>query len=558
LTNRLPALVALETETDPIEVEATSEVPAALVPETIAAIDIGTNSIHLVVARVVGQTRFEVLDREKEVVRLGSGSGDMKLLAPDAIDRGIEVLKRFRQVADISGAEVHAVATSAVREAENRDVFITRAAEEAGMSVQVISGVEEARLIHLGVLQALPVFDQQLLLIDIGGGSTEILIGRGPEVLEARSVKLGAIRLTDRFFRAEPLTKQAVEDCRQFIRAYLSPVTRTVRSHGFDVAAGSSGTIVNLAEMIQARRDDPLARGINNFSFTRQELAELVKALVRARTVRARAALPGLDPKRADIILGGALLLEQSMVEMGVPSLVVSDFALREGVLFDALRRVRGTTVHHLADLRYRSVRHLADICPDERDHAEHTSRLALQLYDGCRDLHRLDEACREYLEAAALLANVGQFISHSRHHLHSYYIIRNSEQLTGFTDHEIELIAQVARYHRKSAPKDKHPEFARLSRQDQDVVRKLAGMLRVAIGLDRTEAGVVRRLSCHHDDGVLSIRLETTGADASMEVYTATARRGLLEEALGVEVGFVLATPRARKPGSESARRPR
>src|SRR3954462_734737 len=213
--------------------------------EPLAAIDIGTNSIHLVVARPTGNNRFEVIDREKDVVRLGSGSGDMKRLAPDAIERGLDALRRFQQVAASRDAEVHAVATSAVREADNRLEFVRRAREEAGVHVAVISGAEEARLIRLGALQAVPAYEQRHLLIDIGGGSTEFIIGEGSEVLGARSLKLGAIRLTERFGLAGAVKHKALDECRQYIRSYLAPVTRMVETFGFDVAIGSSGTIVN-------------------------------------------------------------------------------------------------------------------------------------------------------------------------------------------------------------------------------------------------------------------------------------------------------------------------
>src|SRR3954470_18249599 len=209
----------------------------------LAAIDIGTNSFHLVVARPTGNSRFEVLDREKEVVRLGSGSGDMKRLAPEAIERGIDALARFKQVADSRDAHVYAVATSAVREAENRQEFVRRAQEEAGVHVAVISGAEEARLIRLGALQAVPAFDQRHLLVDIGGGSTEFVIGEGDVVLGARSLKLGAIRLTERFQLEGAVKRKTVDEARQFIRSYLAPVARMVNAFGFEIAIGSSGTI---------------------------------------------------------------------------------------------------------------------------------------------------------------------------------------------------------------------------------------------------------------------------------------------------------------------------
>ncbi|HZB72548.1 MAG TPA: hypothetical protein VE395_10435, partial [Acidimicrobiales bacterium] len=215
--------------------------------QVVAAIDVGTNSFHLLVARVVGAGGFEPLAREKEVVRLGSGPGDMKVLRPDAIDRGIAALRRFRQIADISGARIVAVATSAVREAENRDTFLDRARDEAGIEVEPISGPEEARLVYLGALAALPVYERQGLFVDIGGGSTELLVGRAGEVVEATSLKLGAIRLTNGFFPDGTSSRRAVEECRRYVASTLSAPARRLRRHGFEVAVGSSGTIRNLA-----------------------------------------------------------------------------------------------------------------------------------------------------------------------------------------------------------------------------------------------------------------------------------------------------------------------
>ena len=213
-----------------------SDESAVTSPTTLAAIDVGTNSFHLVVARVVGDTRFEVIAREKDVVRLGSGGGDMKQLTPAAIQRGVDALRRLKRIADISNAPVRAVATSAVREAENNDEFVRRAREEAGVEIEVVSGIEEARLIHLGVLQALPVFERRLLLCDIGGGSTELLIGQRGTVLASRSLKLGAVRLTTRFFPGERLHPGAVSSCGTFVRSTLAPFAKEVEAHGFEVA----------------------------------------------------------------------------------------------------------------------------------------------------------------------------------------------------------------------------------------------------------------------------------------------------------------------------------
>ncbi|MGH9137602.1 MAG: Ppx/GppA phosphatase family protein [Acidimicrobiales bacterium] len=506
-------------------------------PAAIAAIDLGTNSFHLVVARPAGNNRFEILDREKEVVRLGSGSGDMKRIEPDAVDRGVAVLDRFRRIAEANGADVHAVATSAVREAENRQEFLDRALAEAGVRVEVISGAEEARLIHLGVLQAVPAFDRRVLVIDIGGGSTEFVLGRGGELLDARSLKLGAIRLTERFFAKEPVKKKALTECRTFVRTYLQPVARMVdRFGGFDVVIGSSGTIVNVAQMAHASTGGEPRRQVSNATLSAEELRAVIRDLSKRPTVAERTEVPGLDPRRADIILGGVLILEQAYELLGIEELVVSDFALREGVLLDVLRRRQASSLGHLRELRYESVAHLAALTPGEKRHSERVAELACQLFEGTRPLHGLDDDSEELLEAASLLCNIGLLISHDRHHLHSYYVIRNSDLLTGFTDHEIELIAQVARYHRKSPPRARHAEFARLDSDDQRRVRILAGLLRIAVGLDRTRAGVVDEVIVAADDGTLRLEAVTSG-DAVLELYSATQRKDLLEDALGVTV---------------------
>ena len=226
----------------------------------------------MVVARVHANGRFETIASEKEMVRLGSGSGDMKRLATDAVDRGVATLRRFRQVADISGARIRAVATSAVREAHNQHDFLERARTEAGVEVEVISGAEEARLIHLGVLQALPVFNERLALVDIGGGSTEVLVAEGPTIEWSRSHKLGAIRLTDRFFPGGTTSARRADRCRQYLQSFLVNTALELRNHPFGLAVGSSGTIQNLAVMAAHLRGDAPPKSINSADRKRTRL----------------------------------------------------------------------------------------------------------------------------------------------------------------------------------------------------------------------------------------------------------------------------------------------
>jgi len=504
-----------------------------------AAIDIGTNSIHLVVAEVDSRGGFDVVTSEKETVRLGSGTGEMRELTAAAMDRGVGALQRFRQIADVHNATIHAVATSAVREADNGAVFLDRAAQEAGVQVDIISGNEEARLIHLGVLQALSVFEQQILVIDIGGGSTELVVGRAGRVLVARSLKLGHIRLTNRFFPDGRVDPGALQACRDHVRSFLAPAVTTFRGVGFQIAAGCSGTISTVAALTRAASPTTPAPSMLSSGGTGEieasALAALVERLASFPDPESRVAnTPGLEAKRADVIVAGAILLEQLFDRLGIETMTVSPFALREGVLLDRVHGEDGG-VHHLSNIRRDSVIRFADAFEEDRSHVEHATDLALQLFDDLKEVHGYSVFERNLLEAAGLLHNVGLFVSHASHHKHSYYIIRNSDRLAGFTNHEIELIAQVARYHRRSGPKPTHDAFMRLDPADQTRVRMLAGVLRVAIALDRTRRRVVTRVHAVVNDRGVMVEVEVAdGADTSLELYTARDRVALLGEAVG------------------------
>jgi exopolyphosphatase/guanosine-5'-triphosphate,3'-diphosphate pyrophosphatase len=520
-----------------------------------AAVDIGTNSMHLVVARIAEHGGFEILTTEKDMVRLGQGAGEMKELASDAIDRGVASLARLKEVAGSFGdVELVAVATSAVREATNKAEFIDRVSEEVGIEVEVITGFEEARLIHLGVLQALPVFERRLLVIDIGGGSTELCVAKRGKVIEARSMKLGAIRLTQRFFADTDagdgsIGSAAVDECRRYVRSALAPVAHDLAGHQPEVTVGCSGTISTLADMALAARGDR-PRQLNGATFTADEAHGLADELA-SLTTKQRRDTPGLDARRADIIVAGAILFDEILSSFGVDEVTISEYALREGVLFDRFGRAAG---QELSDLRRTNLLRLAHQLDPDPAHAEHTAFLATALFDRTAGLHELGGDARELLDAAAIVHNVGLSISHSSHHKHTYYVVRHSEQLTGFTEHEIEVIAVIARYHRKSRPRNKHAEFAALSSDDQRLVEILAGMLRIAIGLDRRHAASVRSVRALTDDHTLII--EPIGHDSDndldLEIYAARERSELLAAALGVTVR--INRPATPDPGTLSS----
>jgi len=506
----------------------------------LAAIDIGTNSFHLIIAEVDTNTgKFNILGREKENVRLGSGSTDMKHLGKDAMDRGIEALKKFAALADSAGAPVRAIATSAVREAVNQHEFIMRARVEAEIRVEVASGIEEARYIYLGILQSVPVFDKSVLMIDIGGGSTEFLIGKGRDIYYDNSLKLGAIRLTERFFGEKETESKSVKRCREYIKGFMTPVTRESGKFNFEIAVGSSGTITNIANIINVKKGGEPDAKLNNFVFTKDELNGAVSEILEAKNLKQRLKIPGLDPERADILPAGAILLEQIFKELKIKEMMISEFALREGILLDTIEKefiVKDKD--HLSNIRYNSVMHLAENFRIEKEHSAHVTMLALKIFDETKKLHKLGGAEREYLEAAAILHEVGCFVSHSQHHRHSYYIIRNSD-MPGFTENEKEIIANAARYHRKSHPKLKHPDYAKLTGDEQLVVRKLAAILRIADGLDRSHTSSIKELKISLEENKIIFEPSGNPENIELEIWGAESKKKLFEEVFGVEVEF-------------------
>ena len=510
----------------------------------IAAIDVGTNSIHLIIASVDHRGLMTAHYKDKDAVRLGSGFKDMKHLSDEAIERGIAALKRFAEKAREYNAEIYAVATSAVREAENKETFLRRAKEEAGVSIEAISGIEEGRLIYLGASRALPISERQALVLDIGGGSVETIIGAKGEVLYAHSEKLGAIRCSNRFFPDGISSETKAKECREFIKGVWSPTMRQLLETGFETAIGTSGTIINLAYMALAARGDALPEEINGTPIQRAELLNVIDRVVSAKTPEERLKIKGLDPKRADIILGGALILERAIIALNIQTLIISSYALREGLVYEAFRKnVERLERRQLGHLRYKSVRKALERYGANAKHAEFVRNVSLKIFDALQAITKLGFIEREWLEAAALLHDVGFYISREQHHKHSYYLISHCD-LPGFTKDEQEIIANAARYHRKSHPKPKHEPFQRLPQDKKRVVKILAGVLRIAEGVDRRQIQAVKDVEIYVNQSRVKITLipRDNEADISVELWGAERRKQLLEETLGLEIDFEVA----------------
>jgi len=519
--------------------------PSTAKADLIAAIDVGTNSFHMVIATVSTRGVLRVHSRNKDMVRLGQAAGDMKHLEADAIKRGVITLKRFVAEAKNTGAHIRAVATSAVREAINREEFVQRVRSEAGIDVEVVSGNEEGRLIYVGTIHSLPILSKRALVIDIGGGSTETVIGVQGDVAYVHSAKLGHIRITTKFFPDGLITPQRLEAARLAIRGDWAPVFQSLIAYGFEVAVGSSGTIMAIAAYAMARAGRRIPEALNGMVVSRRDMLDAIADILSRTTVAQRQGLEGIDPRRADVIVGGALILEQAILGLNIQDVTISGYALREGIVFDTVQKQRDIDAyHHLSHLRYQTVDHLCDLYRVRRSHAEHVKNLCLRLFDDLQALHRMGDVERELLEAAALLHDVGYHISAEQHHKHSDYIIRNSA-MPGFTNDEAEIIAGIARYHRKSLPKKKHESFARLTVAEQIEVQVLAGILRICEGLDRRQQQNVMSLRARHNAGDIEIQLTCPTGVPDIELWGAERRKDLMERTLNRKVRFVAITER-------------
>jgi exopolyphosphatase/guanosine-5'-triphosphate,3'-diphosphate pyrophosphatase len=522
----------------------------------IAAIDIGTNSVHMIIVRVRPDLSFEVVDREKVMVRLGAGGLDGKALTTEAMNAALQALSKFKRLAESHRVdEILAAATSATREARNGGEFLARVERETGIRPRVITGTEEARLIHQAAVYGVDVGTARAVVIDVGGGSTEITLGNATAIQAARSFKIGVIRLTERFVQSDPLSGR---DERKLSKHILSEINRhcdQITAIGFDRVIGTSGTILSLGAVAATAARGTTPTELRNLRVSAKQVRKLRKEIV-ALTPEQRLTVPGLDPRRADLVVAGAVLLDTILRRLGAEELTLCDLALREGLVLDYIRRNRRqiAQVDKIPDVRRRSTLELAERCNYYAEHAQQVIRLALALFDQSRAVHGLSDREREWLEFAALLHDVGGLISYARHHRHSYYLIKNGD-LRGFHPDEIEVIALVARYHRRGTPKRSHDEYANLSSSLRKAVRTLSSILRVAESLDRSHAQAITGLELR-DRGDDALLLVHTASDAELEVWATNRHLQPFEKLLGKPVRLESATIAAPVVVSAPAKR--
>lgn len=517
----------------------------------LAAIDVGSNSLHMVIADLEPGGQLKVVDRVKEVARLGRRAFSTGRLGAPAMDLALHTLSNFRRLAEVRQVDrIRAIATSAVREARNRAEFLRRIRRSTGLRVEVISGAEEARMIFAAARYALGLDGGPHLLLDVGGGSVELVLARDREAVWMHSVPLGVWRLTERFLHDDPPSRRQVARLERHLEQVLGGPLREARRAGVARVIGTSGTVNSLIAMVCAARGDHCAK-LHGAAASAVEIARLRRRLL-ARESAERERLPGADAKRSDLLPAAAVLADYVLAASAAGELAACSWALREGVLLElaglapdsrahrAAAAGNGAGRHHgngwgaggVGEIRRRSVEALAARFAGSNDHGRQVARLALALFDALAQPLRLAPRSRELLEYAALLHDIGHSIDHDRHNRHSYYLIKNAD-LMGFEPDEIELIAQAARAHRKQAGKLDPRELAALAQPARRAMRPMAAILRIADGLDRSHLSVVKGIRVTHSPSRLTITIDSASDNDALELWTCEKRTDLLSKLL-------------------------
>ena len=496
--------------------------------ERIAAIDVGSNSVRLLVAEYDPASGLSIVDELKDQPRLAAGLARTGCLNDAAMDRAIQTLGRMREVCQRRGVRrIAAVATAAVREAENGPWFVRRVRQELDIPLRIIDTETEAALSYRSVAHHFPLAGERALVADIGGGSLE-LIGAVDGLVELTlSLPLGAVRLTELYLPGERSIQKELTGLRKYVRRQLK---RELSNREWAAAAviGSGGTFTTLGRVSRARRGLPPGESIHGVTVDTAEVERLLDWLA-SRTPEQRRQVPGLNPERADIILAGLAVTAELLDWVRTRSITVSAFGLREGLLLE----MAGAEEPVVRD-PLRLFREFVERCQSDRRHVEHVRKLSLQLFEQLGETLGCGPEEQLLLEAAGLLHDVGQLVSYPKHHKHSYSLITHAERL-GLSPRDRELVALVSRYHRRTGPRRKHPEFAALPPGDQDIVRRLSGVLRVADGLDRGHSAAVETVTARLDDKALTLTVSPTtpGIDLGLECWGASRKADVLAKLL-------------------------
>lgn len=498
--------------------------------QTIAAIDIGSNSLKLAIVQAAASDSFTIISQERERVRLGHETLKTHRLSSEAINLSADAIAKFRSIAESRKADsIIAVATASVREANNAAEFVSEIKNRTGVTIEILSSLEEARLIGIATAQYFNFQKGALLNIDIGGGSTELSLMKDGEPHKLFSMKLGAVGLTEKFIASNPPKKRELENLRIEIASALEHPLRKIKDETWQISTGTSGTILNLAGLLNLQNGESSEQ---KPTIQLKKLSALNEMLARIN-LEERVKLPVISPQRAEVIVAGGQILENVMRALKIETLSPCSFALREGVIIDHLREIEAESlppVPDVLDKRLRGVFAIGRRYGYEERHALQVADLAEKIFDALAPLYKLQRHWRTLLSAAALLHDVGYHISHESHHKHSFYLIKNSE-ITGFSEHEKLLIANTARYHRGSMPKDSHTDFMKLSEKDRRTVAQLGAILRLADALDHGYENRIKNIKFKCGAQNLSMKL-LSNENCTAELQAVEQKKDLFETA--------------------------
>jgi len=506
------------------------------VAQRIAAIDIGSNSIRQIVADVAPDGAIRIVDEMKAAPRLGVGLTATGRLADGPMDAALDALVRMATLARQLGAQrIEAVATSAVRDAENGTHFLARVRRETSLRPRLLEGEAEARLAFRSALAHFELGRGRAVVMDIGGGSLELALAVEGVVERFASLPFGAIRLTEMFLAGRPPGK-GVKKLRRHVRAAVKKALPVRDWRGADVF-GSGGTCTNLAGMYLARQGVQV-RGIHGTQIPRHEV-ELLLDRLAPMPVADRLAVPGLNHGRADIIVAGLAVAAEVLARIEPRHLTTSAYGIREGLLLESAQVT--PVVADPGEARARSVQSFAERCHVEVSHAWQVRALAVQLFDAVGRRLGCTASERDTLADAALLHDAGYHIGHERHHKHSFHLIAHADLLGIAPDEQLEM-AHVARYHRGRPPRRSHARWWALPRATRERVRRLAALLRLADGLDRGHAGAIAQVKVRWSDRALRITPipRRPGDPLRLEVWGGARKAGLLADVAGAPVEIV------------------
>jgi exopolyphosphatase/guanosine-5'-triphosphate,3'-diphosphate pyrophosphatase len=523
----------------------------------LAAIDVGSNTIRLTVAEVQDDDTYRILDEEREMVRLGEKLDRTGRLSEAAVERALAALGKMKAIADgFKVTEIRAIATSAVREAANGPGFVREVMRQHKVRIDVISGDEEAQLAFRSAARHFDLEGRSTAVVDIGGGSVEVILSAGTAVDQVYSLPLGAVRVTERFVRSDPLRNKHWKLMKEEIDRDIRSAIRQP-AHRAEIMVGSGGSFTALAHMSKWQREGRHG-SVQGYVLTPAEVIHLVGRL-REAPLEARRQIQGLSADRADIILAGATVIARLVRRLGTQQILVNERGIRDGLLLHMISELPGRSP--VAQLpqpgnRMEWARHFARKCRSNERHCEQVATLALQIFDSLKVRFGLPASGRDVLQAAALLHDIGYLISHSKHHKHAYHLIMHGD-LPGFSPHEVELIANVARYHRRAFPKKSHENLARLPADERRLIARLSGILRIADGLDRTHSQSVTGVKVRALGNRLRLGIEA-GSSPEVECADAERKSDLFRRAFDTKVELVWRHPQRRSRVVREARGPR